>query len=254
MDEVGEAELIEAGRAGQVLDCAAGPARRVVDAALVRRCCHELKNEIDPRGIRLRNASVTGCLDLTALDVPFPLWFHGCEFDTAPNVEGSRLFELTLDGCARLPGLLANGLQLRRDLNLSRSKVTGGHRTTASTSKRSAIWLCEADIGGRLLCDDTVIYAEGERAIQADRLHVGGTVRFLHRFSARTVRCDCWARGSTGRSILPGCTWPPLPGLLLTSAMRSSGGTCSSSRTPPAAVHPSRGESIWATRGLPGRS
>jgi len=141
-------------------------------------------DEIDPRGIRLRNANVTGCLDLTALDVRFPLWFRDCEFDTAPNVEGSRLFELTLDGCVRLPGLLANGLQVRRDLNLSRSNVTGGHRTTASTSRRSAIWLCEADIGGRLLCDDTVIYAEGERAIQADRIHVGGTVRFLHRFSA----------------------------------------------------------------------
>ena len=40
MDEVGEAELVEAGRAGRVLDCADGPARRVVDAALLSALIH----------------------------------------------------------------------------------------------------------------------------------------------------------------------------------------------------------------------
>jgi hypothetical protein len=184
MDEVGEAELLEAGRAGRVIDCSAGEGRRPVEAALIRRCCHELKDQIDPRGLRLRDAAVVGCLDLAGLDVPFPLRFDRCEFDSAPVVEGARLFELVLTGCGRLPGLLANGVRIRRDLDLSGSHVTGGHRTSASTSKRSAIWLCESDIGGRLLCVDTIIRADGERSIQADRMHVGGTVRFLHQFTA----------------------------------------------------------------------
>jgi hypothetical protein len=35
--------------------------------------------------------------------------------------------------------------------------VTGTLRTSASTSKQSAIWLCESEIGGRLLCVNTVI-------------------------------------------------------------------------------------------------
>jgi hypothetical protein len=56
--------------------------------------------------------------------------------------------------------------------------------TSASTCKRAAIWLCEAEVGGRLLCIDTVIHAHGERALQADRIHVGGTVRLLHHFTA----------------------------------------------------------------------
>jgi hypothetical protein len=122
--------------------------KRAVQAALLRRCCHELKDQIDPRGLRLVNAVVIGCLDLAGLVVPFPLRFDGCEFDSAPVVEGAELFELSLTGCPRLPGLLGNGLRLRRDLDLSRSRVEGAHRTSASTSRRSAIWLCESEIGG----------------------------------------------------------------------------------------------------------
>lgn len=80
--------------------------------------------------------------------------------------------------------MLGNGLRVLRDLGLSRSHVTGGHKTSASSSKRSAIWLCESDIGGRLLCVDTTISSTGERSLQADRIHVSGTIRLLHRFSA----------------------------------------------------------------------
>jgi hypothetical protein len=99
--------------------------------------------------------------------------------------EGAELFELALTGCPRLPGLLGNGLRLRRDLDLSRSLVAGAHRTSASTSKRSAIWLCEAEIGGRLLCVDARIDGQGDRSIQADRIHVGGAVRLIHQFRSR---------------------------------------------------------------------
>ena len=184
MDAVSLAELMHAGRAGAVLDCADGDVRRAVDAALIRRCCREMKNQIDPHGIQLRNAYIRGAVDLAGLDLRFPLRFDGCEFDAPFIVEGAALRELALIGCVNLPGLLANGLRVQRDLDLSRSRVTGAHFTSASTSMRSAIWLCESEIGGRLLCRDTVIAADGERAIQADRMHVGGTVRFIRQFTA----------------------------------------------------------------------
>jgi hypothetical protein len=106
-------------------------------------------------------------------------------FDASVNVEGAQLHELGLTGCARLPGLLANGVRVRRDLDLSRSHVTGAIHTSASTSKRSAVWLCESEIGGRLLCVDTLIDGSGERSIQADRMHVSGNIRLLHQFTAR---------------------------------------------------------------------
>jgi hypothetical protein len=114
--EIDGAELLSAGQRGVVIDGMADGRKRTVQAALLRECCHELKDRIDPRGLRLSSVIVTGGLDLTGLVVPFPLRFEGCEFDTAPMVEGAQLFELALTGSPRLPGLLGNGVRLRRDL------------------------------------------------------------------------------------------------------------------------------------------
>jgi hypothetical protein len=181
--EIDEAELLSALRIGEAVDGGEPGAKRTVAAALLRRCCHELKDQVDPRGLRLRNAVITGSLDLAGLTVPFPLRFEECEFDSAPVAEGTDLFDLALTGCV-LPGLLGNGLRLRRDLDLSGSRVAGAHRTSASTSKTSAVWLCESDIGGRVLCVGTTIDGQGGRAIQADRIRVGGGVRLIHQFHA----------------------------------------------------------------------
>jgi hypothetical protein len=75
MNEIDEAELTSAGQRGAVVDGAANGSNRTVQAALLRRCCHELKDTIDPRGLRLRNVIAAGSLDLTGLVVPFPLRF-----------------------------------------------------------------------------------------------------------------------------------------------------------------------------------
>jgi hypothetical protein len=181
--DVGESELLAACRDGRVLDCARDGIPRALDGGLIRRCCLA-GPEVDPRGLRLRNAVISGAVDLAGCDVPFPLRFEGCSFDAAPVLDGARLEELALTGCARLPGLLGNGLRVRRDLDLSRSALTGAHSTSASMSKRSAIWLCESDIGGRLLCIGTSVLADGERSLQADRMHVAGAVRLADGFTA----------------------------------------------------------------------
>ena len=184
MSAISEAEILGAFREGRALDCARYGIRRRVEASFLRHCCLELRDQVDSRGISLRRAAITGRLDLAGTEVPFPLRFDKCVFGSAPTFEGAYLQELALTGCDRLPGLLANGVRVRRDLDLSRSRITGGHSTSASTSKKSAIWLCESAIGGRLLCVDTVIHASGERSLQADRMHVGGTIRFIHHFTA----------------------------------------------------------------------
>jgi uncharacterized protein YjbI with pentapeptide repeats len=184
VDEIDEAELISVCQSGAVVDGALGSEKRVLQATVLRKCCLELKDQIDSRGLRLNNAVVAGCLDLAGLAVPFPVRFDGCEFDSAPMLEGAQLFELSLTGCPRLPGLLGNGLRLNRDLDLSRSRVAGAHWTSASTSKPAAIWLCEAEIGGRLLCMNARIDGQGYRSIQADRIHVGGAVRLIDGFSS----------------------------------------------------------------------
>ena len=68
---------------------------------------------------------------------------------------------------------------MHRDLDLSRSHISEPLWTSASTSRSAAVWLCEAEIGGRLLCVGTVLDGQGYRALQADRIHVGGTVRLM---------------------------------------------------------------------------
>ena len=117
------------------------------------------------------------------MSVPFPLTFEECRFEAPLQISGATLQELTVLRCD-LPGLLGNGVDVRRDLNLSGSTVTGALATTASQSRTAAIWLCESQVGGRLLCVDTVIEPGDGRAIQADRIKVGGTVRLIHDFTA----------------------------------------------------------------------
>jgi hypothetical protein len=175
-------ELLAAAAAGTVIDGGAGGGSRI-QADLLRRCCHELAARVDPRGLRLSGIQVAGRLDLTGISVPFPLRFDRCSFSEPLVLEGADLFDLSLTGC-ELPGLLGNGLRLRRDLDLSGSVITGSHQTSASIRRRSAVWLSESVIGGRLHCADTRIDGQGDRAFQADRIHIGGTARFIHQFTA----------------------------------------------------------------------
>jgi hypothetical protein len=49
MTEIGEAELLAAAREGTELDGSSDGARRPVRADLLRRCCLELRDKIDPR-------------------------------------------------------------------------------------------------------------------------------------------------------------------------------------------------------------
>lgn len=182
MTDVDAAELLACGRQGAELDLSTGDRR--LDAGLIRELCRRNADDIDPQGLTIRGGHVVGGLDLAGVIVRFPLRFEGCAFDAPIIADGADLQQLTVTGAPRLPGILGNGLRVRRDLDLSGSTISGAHRTSASTSRRSAIWLSEAAIGGRLLCVGTVIHADGERAVQADRLSVGGNVRMIHRFTA----------------------------------------------------------------------
>jgi hypothetical protein len=175
-----EAALIASARAGRSAECAG----ERIPADVLRRICRDEAATVDARGLRLRDAVITDELELSGLRVPFPLCFDHCRFDTPLSLAGAELQALAITD-SDLPGLLANGVRIRRELDLSASRITGAQPSNASTTRRAAVWLCESDIGGRVLCVDTAIDAGTERAIQADRMHVGGTVRFIHDFSAR---------------------------------------------------------------------
>lgn len=184
MDEIDEAELISAGQSG-----ACSLELSMAGSVPCSPSCYASAAISSPIGLTPPGAAAEQCgryrppgSDRPGGAVPASLRFDGCEFDSPLVVEGAQLFELSLTGCPRLPGLLGNGVRLRRDLDLSRSHVAGAYWTSASTSKRAAIWLCESEIGGRLLFVDCTIDGQGGRSIRADRVHVGGAVRLIHQF------------------------------------------------------------------------
>ena len=181
---VDAALLADAARTGRWFDGASADGSAEIDAVVLRGLCRERRDEVDAAGVRLRNVHVRGSLDLAGVEVPFPLRLDGCRFDGPLQLDGARLHRLDLTNCPDVPGLVANGLEVRRDLNLSGSTITAAHATTASESRTAAVWLCESHIGGRLIAVDTVIRAGGGRALHADRMRVGGTVRLILGFVA----------------------------------------------------------------------
>jgi hypothetical protein len=143
----------------------------------------QLKEPADPRGVRLTDALIEGPLDLAAFSLGFPLAFERCTFTDPVSLEGANLHSVALIDCT-LPGVLANGLGVRRDVDLTGSTIAGSHRTNASTRSTSAVWLCESVIGGRLICLRTTVDGQGGRALQADRIQIAGSARFMHGFTA----------------------------------------------------------------------
>ncbi|WP_432826646.1 hypothetical protein [Dactylosporangium sp. CA-092794] len=155
-----------------------------VDAGLLRECCIAGARLVDPRGLRLRGVHVRGRLDLAGVDVGFPLVFDGCRFDEPLDLTGGSVRALAVTRSPRLPGLLANGLRVGGDLDLSGSRIAGAHTASGSNTARAAVWLSEARIGGRLLCLDTTIDAGSHGAVYGNRVHIEGNVRLVHGFTA----------------------------------------------------------------------
>jgi hypothetical protein len=191
-------QILRASRERAVLDCGGEGTQAKIDADDVRRACAaDRAPERDPFGLRIANAVVEGSVDLSAFQLGEPLHFLGCTFTEAAVFEGADLHELVFTGGqnwgyegfgewpkCQLPGLLANGVRIRRDLVLSGSLITGAHYAPAFIRQSAAIWLAEATVGGRLLAMGTQVLTNADRAILADRASFGGAVRLVGGFRA----------------------------------------------------------------------
>lgn len=187
-------QLVNASRAGQTLRCGSA----AIDARDLRRACRvATAGRADPFGFRLSDARVIGQLDLRATTVPVPLSFVSCHFTDPLLIEGANLHELVitdgrqegdLDGppesASYLPGLLGDGVTIAHDLILSGSVIEADLHTRASRSRTAAVWLIDADIGGRLLAAGTRIAAAGGQAMSCSRARIRGEVRLVHGFVA----------------------------------------------------------------------
>src|SRR4051794_1006112 len=170
-------DLLAGARDRSVLDC--GSAEIAADD--VRRAC--LTGGIDPYGLRLANAVITGPLDLRAATVPVPLRFDSCEFTDPVAIEDAVLHELVITDSV-LPGLLGDGVRIAHNLILSGSTIRADLPTSVSRGRTAAVWLLDAEIGGRLFALGSKIIGEAGQALQCGRAHIRGEIRLAHGFEA----------------------------------------------------------------------
>jgi hypothetical protein len=196
---------------------------REIRADLIRWLCvdRDAKTAVDPKGIQVHAARITGALDLSFVSLPFPLRLRRCRLTDdaslistdlpALNLTGSRVQSLTADGAnVRGGAFLNNGFSAEGTVRLLAAQIGGNLECSSGTFKnpgKSALYADGANVKGNLFLDEG-LSAEGEvrllgvqiggdldcrsgtfknpreDALSADRASVKGSVFLSDGFSA----------------------------------------------------------------------
>ena len=146
---------------------------REVRAKVIRWLCvdREAIRLVDPRGIQLWFARITGNLDLSYVDVPFPIALSWCRVEGVLHFDSCQIPALSMQGCWAALGVTANSATVKRD-------VFFGHGFKAERS----VELYGAQIGGSVdFQGSSVSDRSGDVdssvepvAILADEVNIGG--------------------------------------------------------------------------------
>ncbi|PXY34016.1 pentapeptide repeat-containing protein [Prauserella flavalba] len=147
---------------------AAGPAARSELAAGEVRC-RVRSIGADLPVVEIRDAHVTGALDLRACRLSRLLRFTRCRFDEPPDLRDADLLGLAFEECS-LPGLRAGNARVRGDIRLLGCEVTAGD------ADDGAVDLTDAWAGGSLVLTGSRLQHPDGHALRADRLAVTGSV------------------------------------------------------------------------------
>jgi len=149
-------------------------------------CLHPDTYDIDPRGVQLSGARITGTLDLEAATLHRPLWIIHSRFEAAPILRDAATRTLALHTC-HLPGLRADRLSVTGTLRLIGSTFIGEVRLAGATITRNLD-------GTKATFDNAA-----STAFNAGGLKCGGDV-FLHSVTATGETCllDADITGSLG--------------------------------------------------------
>lgn len=141
-------------------------ADKIVRAAFLRCFCLNAENlNINPRGIELMGARVTGSLDLVSATLDRSLWFVDCTFSDRLNLSEAKGKSLGFLKCT-LPGVEADGLSLEGALSFQGVTVTG------------EMHLLGAKVIGQVNCSVSAFTNEGGEAFCADGIEIGGSLVF----------------------------------------------------------------------------
>jgi hypothetical protein len=115
----------------------------------------------DPRGIRLRGATIVGALDLTEVRSPLPLELSDCHADEVVLLTGSHLSSVDFGGLVG-PGVVGTEVVVERSLMLAGAQL-------------NSVNLFGARIGGVLDLSGATLHAKGEEAaLLANNVRTGG--------------------------------------------------------------------------------
>src|ERR1035437_8704312 len=155
------------------------PETRNVRADLIRWLCvdREAREQVDPGGIQIRGARITGDLDLSFTKVLLPLVLRSCRLEEDIHLEWAKMPLLGLDG-SWTREISADGLNLEGGLFLR----DGFHA-------EGEVRLPGATIGGDLSATGGTFKNPKREALSADRIKVRGNVSLNDKFVAEgTVR------------------------------------------------------------------
>lgn len=143
-----------------------GP-ERGVRAALIRWLCIDSRAAglVDATGLRISAARIIGDLGLDYVTLHFPLALRRCRISGKTSLVGAILPVLDLSGSWTGP-IDANGVNIDQAMFLS-----AGFRSDGLVS------LYDAKIGGNLDCTEGTFNGDGDVAIEAEILQVGGDIR-----------------------------------------------------------------------------
>ncbi len=160
-----ERRVLDTFASGEIADFAgASPTERRIRAEFLRAALAERPDDGAPavpwprfRGrMRIRGAHIVGALraplgETTLASGRAMLWFNDCTFDAPVDLSGAEFLSVQLLGC-NLPAFVGASLQLRADLDLSGSHLSGGagHTSDLGDVGACSVYLNGAEIGGRL--------------------------------------------------------------------------------------------------------
>jgi hypothetical protein len=174
-----ERALIDALASGCVVECSkltveqlatTENPRYAIRAELLRQLVLGHSGErLDPLGVRIHGARITGTLDLTHVPAAVGIELQGCFFEHTVLLVSARLPWLTLTG-SQLSALDGDGLQVEGDVLLGDGFTATGH------GSYGAVRLLGAHVRGQLNVNGARLTNEAGPALIGDGLHVDGDV------------------------------------------------------------------------------
>lgn len=148
--------------------------KRIIDANRIEWLCRDKKAKelVTDKGIQVIGAKIVGTIDLSFVDIPFPLLFQKCVFNETINAQYSKIKFLYLKG-SRTGSIKADGVKIENGVFLK-----DGFKANGEVS------FTGAEIDGNFECQNGEFINKGGRAILADGTDVKGRVFLRDGFRA----------------------------------------------------------------------